>query len=98
MEGFSDMKKHQKARLKSLYEWRFKKAKATNIAVFMVLSDQNLIDLSRSSLYTRDDLRKKGHLSEGRVERFGAEILRIIAKSGTEDGQESRTAQGRPRR
>ncbi len=97
MEGFSDMKKHQKARLKSLYEWRFKKAKATNIAVFMVLSDQNLIDLSRSSLYTRDDLRKKGHLSEGRVERFGAEILRIIAKSGTEDGQESRTAQGRPR-
>ena len=78
IQGFEDLKRQQKERFINLYEWRFQKAKATNTAVFMVLSDQNLIDLSGLRGHSLDDLREQGRLSEGRIQKYGEELVRIL--------------------
>ncbi len=73
-----DLKKNQKERLKALYQWRFQKAKSTNTAVFMVLSDQDLIEISRFKIQSLYSLKKNYRIAEGKINRFGAEIVEVL--------------------
>lgn len=90
--GYKDLKRQQKEHLRDLYEWRFLKAKSTNTAVFMILSDQNLLDLSRLRVHGIADLRKSGRIPEGRIQRFGEEIIEIMTRQSDElsEGKEIR--------
>jgi ribonuclease D len=78
MEGYDDLEECQKHRLKDLYRWRFETAKRTNTAVFMVLSDRNLMDLSKGSGHTLRSLSENGMLSALQLQTFGPEIIQIL--------------------
>ena len=85
IDGYKTLKKPQKERLKRLYEWRFQKAKATNTAVFMILSDQNLVDLAHARGTDLNELHKAGRLSEGRIHKFGSEIIGLLNTANDAD-------------
>ncbi len=78
IEGFQEMRPGQKRRLAALYRWRFHKAKETNRAVFMILSDQNIADLAKERIYSTESLSKSGILSEKKIEQYGTEIIEAI--------------------
>jgi ribonuclease D len=78
IEGFQEMRPSQKKRLAALYRWRFHKAKETNRAVFMILSDQNIAELAKERIYSAEALSKSGILSEKKFEQYGKEILEAI--------------------
>lgn len=71
---------HQKQSLKDLYAWRYQKAKKMNRAVFMILSDQDLIDLCRDEPDSVEDLKALGKLSCERVKCYGDEIIKTMKK------------------
>lgn len=76
--GSQDMRPNQKRRLAALFRWRFSKAKETNRAVFMVLSDQNLIDLARERIFSVEALSRSGIVSSRKVELYGPEIIEAL--------------------
>ena len=78
IKGAKDLSRYQLRRLKPLYRWRFKKAKETNIARFMILSDQNMVDLSKTERHSVESLEKNAHLSSKKVRIFGQEIIKIL--------------------
>jgi ribonuclease D len=78
IKGARDLSRYQLRRLKTLYCWRFKKAKETNMARFMILSDQNLLDLSKTKIYSIESLKQIGKLPYKKVEIFGQEIIKIL--------------------
>jgi ribonuclease D len=69
---------NQKQTLKELYEWRFQKAKKLNRAVFMILSDQDLIDICRGEPDSVADLKVLGKLSCEKIACYGSEIIEIM--------------------
>lgn len=78
IEGFQDMRPSQKRRLAALYRWRFHKARETNRAVFMILSDQNIAELAKERIYSTESLSKSGILPEKKLEQYGPEIIEAI--------------------
>jgi len=78
ISGYRELSKPQKNRLKDLYRWRFRKAKETNTAIFMVLSDQNLIDLARIKVHSRESLQKAVKLPSGRSRTLAPEIIELL--------------------
>ncbi|MBN2398516.1 MAG: HRDC domain-containing protein, partial [Deltaproteobacteria bacterium] len=86
IDGYDDLEESQKCRLKKLYQWRFETAQRTNIAPFLVLSDRNMVDLSREKAGTLASLRESGILSAEKVQAFGTEIVKIfnpVVKAGS---------------
>lgn len=65
-------------RLRSLFRWRYQKARALNRAVFMVLSDQELVLLAGAGTLTPAGLKEACGLSGERAARYGPEILQIL--------------------
>lgn len=78
IEGFQEMRPSQRRRLAALFKWRFHKAKETNRAVFMILSDQNIAELAKERIYSVESLSKSGILSEKKLEQYGTEILEAV--------------------
>ncbi len=68
----------QKKRLRSLLHWRFQKAREMNRAIFMVLSDQELVNLAKVETMTPAGIKAECGFSAERVARFGKEILQIL--------------------
>jgi len=81
LDGYDDLTGIQKERLKALYRWRFETAKRTNTAVFLVLSDRNIIDLSRRNSHTIESLSETGILSAKKTKAFGPELIRLLGKT-----------------
>lgn len=75
IEGFQEMRPNQRKRLASLFKWRFEKARQTNRAVFMILSDQAIVELARERIYSVEALSRSGILSEKKLQQYGPEIL-----------------------
>jgi len=69
----------QRVRLKALFRWRFEKAKKTNRARFLILSDKNLIDLSKISSINAGSIDEAGILSPQKVRDYGKEIAGILS-------------------
>ena len=80
INGCQDLNEHQKKCLKALCRWRFEKARETNKARFMILSDQNLIDLSTEKIDTITSLNETGVLSPRKIRNFGPEIIKTLDK------------------
>ncbi len=78
INGAKDLNKYQQRRLKALYRWRFKKAKETNIARFMILSDQNILDLSKIEKCSVESLGNIPTLSSRKAKTLGQEIIEIL--------------------
>ncbi len=81
VKGYDELSKSQKNRFKALYRWRFQKAKDSNTAIFMILSDQNLLDLSRAKVHSRTSLEIVIPLSPRRWRLFGSEIVELLKKN-----------------
>ncbi|MBN1472701.1 MAG: ribonuclease D [Syntrophaceae bacterium] len=69
---------NQRQCLKGLYEWRFQKAKEKNKAMFMILSDNDLIELCKGEPDSVEDLRAIGKLSCKKISSFGSDIIGIM--------------------
>jgi ribonuclease D len=79
--GCEELNRFQKNRLKALHRWRFQKAQETNTALFMILSDQNLLDLSRAKVPSMQSLQKVIQLSPRRLTTLGPELVELLRKN-----------------
>jgi ribonuclease D len=68
----------QKKRLRGLFRWRFRKARELNRAIFMILSEQDLVHLTRMEKLTLSGLKDECGFSVEKAARFGKEILDIL--------------------
>lgn len=68
----------QKERLKGLFQWRFGKAREINRAIFMILSDQELVHLSALSIDSLKDLSASGFLAGEKLRLYGSELIEIL--------------------
>jgi len=80
IRGFNELSRSQKARLKALYELRFQKAKETNTAVFLVLSDKELIDLARAKIHSPRLLEEEVPLSLRKMRLLGPDLFEVTKK------------------
>jgi ribonuclease D len=80
LPGFAALTAGQKERLRELFRWRFEKAQEIDRALFMILSDQQLVALARLEHASPDTLAGAGLLNPEKVHRFGAELLAILRK------------------
>jgi len=78
VEGYDTLAEDQRARLARLFRWRFEQAKRTNLAVFRVLSDPELIALCRSGENTPAGLVGSGALSAEKARRLGADVVSLM--------------------
>jgi ribonuclease D len=76
IQGYSSLNAEQKKRLKNVYAWRYKKAREINRAVFMIISNANLIELSRAEIRTIDDLREI--MPSEKVSQFSSDLMGVI--------------------
>ncbi|MBE9546596.1 MAG: ribonuclease D [Proteobacteria bacterium] len=81
IKGAKELNKRPKRRLNVLFRWRFQKAKETNTARLMILSDQTLVDLSKSEIHSIESLEKVCKLPPKKVKLFGQEIIEILNNS-----------------
>jgi len=81
IKGFQALDAEQRLLLKKLFGWRFHKARDANRATFMILSDKNLLELSKLKVQSRDELVNAGIMSAEKIAHLGPEIVEMI--SGT---------------
>lgn len=72
IKGYDLLDQEQKELFKKLYIWRFHRAKAENRAVFMFLSDSNLLGLAQDAGHPEK------YLSQRKMKVYGEELDRII--------------------
>ena len=75
VDGYAFLEADWKKALKRLYRWRFQKAREMNRAIFMILSDRELVNLARVGDPTLSALKKEGGLSAEKAARYGEEII-----------------------
>jgi ribonuclease D len=78
IKGAKDLNGYQRRRLMALYRWRFKKAKETNIARFMILSNQNILDLSKAEIQSVESIEKNANISSKKAKTLGQEIVEVL--------------------
>ncbi len=78
LPGYATLTAEQKEHLRRLFRWRFEKAQEIDRALFMILTDQHLVDLSRLENPSLDSLTGPGLLSPEKAHRFGPELLAIL--------------------
>ena len=78
IQGFNSLMPEARERLKRLYLWRFNKGKNINRALFMIISDQELLQISRTGEPTLVSLITSAGLSQDKVHRYGNELLDIL--------------------
>jgi ribonuclease D len=81
IKGYGELNRSQKNRLKALYHWRFLKAKETNTAIFMILADQELLDLSRTRVHSFQSLESITTLFPRKLRILGPDIINILQKN-----------------
>lgn len=80
IKGAKELSRYQRIRLKALYSWRFNKAKETNTARFMILSDQNILDLAKIEKCSVESLVTIPNLSSRKAETLGREIVDVLSR------------------
>jgi ribonuclease D len=79
IKGYDSLTRDQQDRLKRLYRWRFKKAKQTNRAMFLILSDQELLSLSRGKWQLDEEWPFANILSLEKTNLYGGELGEALA-------------------
>ncbi len=70
---------HDAALLELLKEWRRELAKRSAVPAFMILTDATLLDLCIKQPISRTSLRAVSGIGERKADRFGEEILGVLA-------------------
>jgi ribonuclease D len=78
LPGYATLTSEQKDRLRRLFHWRFEKAQATNCALFIILTDLQIMALSRLEHPSLETMTGPGLLAPEKVHRFGPELLKIL--------------------
>ncbi len=78
IKGYKGLTAEARERLKRLYRWRFKKARETNRAMFLILSDSALLSLSERTWRSLEELRSVGILSQEKINTYGSELLKTL--------------------
>lgn len=69
---------------KKLYDfirnWRSEKAKEKGLPVYIILTNEQIVQIIRIKPVTKDELRKIKGLSDNKVRDFGDEILSLFSK------------------
>jgi len=76
--GYDALTPEQQDRLRRLLRWRFEKAQETNCALFMLLTDRQLLDLSRLENTAATALSAEVLISPEKANRFEEELLSIL--------------------
>ncbi|SEM05154.1 ribonuclease D [Syntrophus gentianae] len=79
IKGYDTLTRDQQERLKRLYRWRFKKAKQTNRAMFLILSDQELLSLSKGKWQSDEELQSANILSSEKTNLYGCELGKTLS-------------------
>lgn len=87
-EGFEELSDKGKECLKRLYQWRFQKARETNMARFLILTDEGLMALSRRPPEDLPSLEETGILSSRQIRDFGREIIDLLSVGNDAPGKE----------
>ncbi len=80
INGYQGLQAEERRRLQKLFRWRFQKAKEINRALFMVLSEGELIALAKAEIASAEELRTGGILSAGKTESYGRELLEVLQR------------------
>jgi ribonuclease D len=78
--GYHDLMPDEQRILKQLYRWRFNKATESNRAAFMILSDEDLIALTKAAADSPSQLIAGGRLSSDKASRYGRELFEILSQ------------------
>ena len=78
IEGCEYLAEDQKERLKNLYRWRFDKAKETNMARFMIMSDSQMLNLSQRKANSMEALKESGILAPRILDEWGDDIIEAL--------------------
>jgi len=81
IKGYQDLTGCERQRLKNLFRWRFRKAKESNRAFFMILSDQAIVNLSKTKTDSISSLNEIGVLSPEKMSAFGLELVEILGQN-----------------
>ncbi|MCK9273456.1 MAG: ribonuclease D [Syntrophales bacterium] len=80
--GFEELDEKGRDRLKRLYEWRFEKARSSNRARFMILSDKELAALAGSNIDSIESLMGSDAVSSRKKDEYGNEIAELLKYPG----------------
>lgn len=80
LPGYYELTPDEQRILKQLYRWRFNKATESNRAAFMILSDEDLISLTKAAADSPAELITASRLSRDKASRYGREILAILSQ------------------
>lgn len=87
-EGFEELSAKGKDCLERLYQWRFQKARETNMARFLILTDEGLMALCRRPPEDLPSLEETGILSSRQIRDFGREIVELLSGGNDAPGKE----------
>jgi ribonuclease D len=79
-KGARDLKPRELAVLRELHAWRERAAESRDVAVFRVLSNEALLELSRRMPTRIEDLSSIPGLGPGLIDRRGTELLEAVAR------------------
>ncbi|MDO8786035.1 MAG: ribonuclease D [Syntrophales bacterium] len=81
IKGYQELTLFERQRLKELFRWRFQKAKESNRAFFLILSDQEIVNLSKTSADSIKALNETGILSPEKLDSIGPEIVETLQQN-----------------
>lgn len=81
INGAYDLPDYGQATLKQLYMYRNEQAAERNMPPFKIFSDQTLLELARRTPLTTNQLRYIHGMTSGQVNRYGADILKIVEEN-----------------
>jgi len=76
------------ARFATLREWRKQSAQAVAVPVYTILTNEQMAEIARNNCRTKADLERIDGVGQGRIEKYGSEILALLLEKSDETGRE----------
>ncbi|MBJ7641445.1 DNA helicase RecQ [Weissella confusa] len=76
-----DLDEQQRNVFKALRKWRLELAQVTEIPPFIIFNDRTLVELAKQQPLNDAELMAVSGIGEAKAERYGADVLRVIAES-----------------
>ncbi|OPY12029.1 MAG: Ribonuclease D [Syntrophus sp. PtaB.Bin001] len=78
IKGYAVLNSDSKERLKKLYRWRFNKARQMNRAMFLILTDKDILSLSERKWHSLEELRATEIISQEKTGLYGNELIKVL--------------------
>ena len=76
-----DLDEQQRNVFEALRKWRLELAQVTEIPPFIIFNDRTLVELAKQQPLNDAELMAVSGIGEAKAERYGADVLRVIAES-----------------